>query len=269
MRNPVICLAYAVLMLGFWSPGLAADAWSDSITSINCAQIRLSSDIDSAHVYLDTVFVGLTPLVIDSVTPGSHRLRILPPRADSWLTRTVDDTLSLKPGETLARRYTLREFLAIDAQPSGAMVYLGDSLLGVTPSLLPADLLLPERHLSVKKDGFESFSSTVADLKGIIIQPLLKPGWQTPPLEDSPYVTGIPGWSARRIGLYVSGGTSVLAGIVAAYCKIAADDRQASYLASGDPAMLAERRRLDTWAGITFALTQVGFAIFSYLLISE
>ncbi len=269
MKRPVVCTAVLILTLCFRLPGLAANATADSAAGSGHAHIVLATDIDSAHVYLDTVFAGLTPLVVDSVSPGEHRLRILPPHAESWLVHAVDDTLTLEAGQTLTLRYALREYLAVQTRPSGARVYLGDSLMGETPGLLPAELLLPERRLSVKKDGFEPFSVNAADLKGSTIQPLLKLGWQTPPLEESPYVTGLPGWSARRVGLYVSGGASVLAGIVAAYCKIAADDRQASYLESGDPAILDERRRLDTWAGISFALTQVGFAVFSYLLISE
>jgi len=264
-----MCAAVAGMVLMFWSPGPAADAGTDPDTSGAGVRLVLITDIDSARVYLDTLYAGVTPLAVDTLRPGTYRLRLLPPHTESWLAHAVDDTVSVSAGDTLTLRYTLREFLAVRSQPSGAMVYLGDSLVGESPGLVPADLLLPGRRLSLKKDGFEPFEVATAELKGSILQTLLKPGWQTPPGEDSPYVSALPGWSPRRIGLYVSGGTSVLAGVAAAYFKIAADDRQAAFLETRDPAILSERKRLDTWAGITFAVTQAALAVFSYLLISE
>lgn len=60
-----------------------------------------------------------------------------------------------------------------------------------------------------------------------------------------------------------------LGGIGAAYLKIAADSRQEAYLATGDPALASERRRLDTMAGVSLALAQAGIIVLSYLLITE
>ncbi len=75
--------------------------------------------------------------------------------------------------------------------------------------------------------------------------------------------------NGRTIAILATGGATVAAGIVAAYYKIAADDRNEEFLASGNRALLDERRRLDTAAGIAFAAMEVGFAIFTWLLMAE
>lgn len=85
----------------------------------------------------------------------------------------------------------------------------------------------------------------------------------------SPLLQSNSGKNGRTIALYTSGGVAVVAGIAAAYFKITADHRNEAYLTSGDPALLDERRRLDTAAGIALAATQIGFAVFSYLLLAE
>jgi len=77
------------------------------------------------------------------------------------------------------------------------------------------------------------------------------------------------GQNGRTIALYTSGGIAIVAGVAAAYFKISADGRNDTYLMTGNPALLDERRRLDTAAGIALMVTQIGFAVFSCLLLAE
>ena len=262
-------ITVVIMVFSFGQPGMAAPDPADSLSAHTGGRIELFADVDSALVFIDTTYAGRTPLVADSLPAGRHLIRILPPHAESWFSGAIDDTVVVNPGETLTRRYGLRQYIAVQSHPSGASVYLNDSLAGETPFLLRTSLLRSGRQLSLKKDGFEPLAVVTADLKGSIFQTALKAGWQQPLPDDSPYFTSEPKWSSRRVGLYVSGGTAVLAGIAAAYLKISADDRQAAYQETGNPALLTQRQRLDTWAGVSFALTQVGLAVFSYLLITE
>jgi len=188
---------------------------------------------------------------------------------ESWHGGIVTDTLRLAPGESRTVRYNVRTYMSVTSLPPGADVYVDDSLAGRTPFLVLPSLLREDLRLTVKKEGFEPAGMSAATLSESVFQVALRGGWQNLPVEDSPYFEARPGLSSRRIGLYLSGGLSVLAGAAAAYCKIAADNRQAAYLESGNAALLTERRNLDTWAGISFAVTQIGLAVFSYLLISE
>lgn len=244
-------------------------AVADTTASARRSSVAITSDIDSALVFLDSVFVGRTPFKTDSLRPGIHVLKISHPRVESWHGGIFTDTLRLEPGETKTLRYDVRTYVSVTSVPPGADVYVDDSLAGRTPFLVHPSLLRQDLHLAVKKDGFESVAMNASDLTGSVFQIALRGGWQKPPAEESPYFNAHPGLSSRQLGLYLSGGLSVVAGVAAAYCKIAADDRQAAYLESGNASLLTERKRLDTWAGISFAVTQVGLAVFSYLLISE
>lgn len=277
-RSPAACVAL-MLILGqsaFAGPTASGTttfsdttAIADTTSFAQRAGVTVTSDVDSALVFLDSVYVGRTPFLTDSLRPGMHVLKISHPRVESWHGGIITDTLHLEPGETRTLRYDVRTYVSVTSLPPGADVYVNDSLAGRTPFLVHPSLLRQDLHLAVKKEGFESVAMNTSDLTGSVFQVALRGGWQKPPVEESPYFDARPGLSSRRLGLYLSGGLSVIAGVAAAYCKIAADDRQAAYLESGNAALLTERKHLDTWAGISFAVTQVGLAVFSYLLISE
>ncbi len=265
-RTTITCLALLVCCGEYAFTRPSPD---DSVTVSEVAGVKIFADIDSALVFLDGSYVGRTPFAADSLRPGTYIFRISHPHIESWLGTTVTDSLVLAPGQTQTLHYAVRSYVSVNSQPSGAGVYLDDSLAGTTPFLLHPSLLHPGLRVALKKEGFETVSLGASELSGSVFQTALKAGWQRLPPDESQLFVSPDGWSTRRIGLYVSGGVSVLAGIAAAYFKIAADERQAAYLQSGTPALLTERRRLDTWAGVSFALTQVGLALFCYLLISE
>jgi len=68
--------------------------------------------------------------------------------------------------------------------------------------------------------------------------------------------------------LILSGASSILAGGFSAYYKVKADEVYQEYLLTGDPAKLAETRKLDSVAGIALGASEIYFALFSYLLLS-
>jgi hypothetical protein len=77
--------------------------------------------------------------------------------------------------------------------------------------------------------------------------------------------------SSERTGLrlYVSGGATLVAGVAAAYFKIKADGKNALFQDTGDPALQRETHRLDISAALALLATQVGFAFFTYFLLSD
>jgi hypothetical protein len=238
--------------------------------SLQAAILEIRTDLDSASAYLDSAFVGHTPLHLEGLVPGSYRLTVLPPHPDEWSVRRIIDTVRLDPGILCARSYQLRSYVPLRSDPPGAEVYINDSLAGVTPLLLKPSSMGKDSRLTLKLNGFESASLPPGALSGeSALTVALKAGWQAGPEGPSPFLPERPAWSSRSVGLYVSGGISVLAGIGAAYFKIAADDKQEAFLVTGDPALASERKRLDTWAGVSLALAQAGIMIFSYLLITE
>src|SRR5512140_501827 len=98
-------------------------------------QLSIQADVDSAVVFVDSVRVGETPLVVRDIQPGFHRLKIVHPDVTNWLPGSIRDSLQLRPGEEKSLRYTFGRRYLILSVPSGAEVLVGDSASGSTPYL--------------------------------------------------------------------------------------------------------------------------------------
>jgi hypothetical protein len=178
----------------------------DSLAGAAHSRLVITTDLDSALVFVDGVFCGHTPLTIDTLAGGHHAVVACSPTPTSWFSRSDSVTITLEPGETRKVRLSV---------------------------------LLPMKGGQFPNGGL-------------------------------PLVIGRPtGSSGRTIALWTSGALTVVAGTIAAYCKISADDKNDAYVATGDAALLDQRRRLDLQAGIAFAATQVAFLVLSYLLLDE
>lgn len=230
--------------------------------------LSIRSDIDSAFVFIDARLAGRTPLTVDSLAAGTYRLKLVHPDVDNWLTGSLTDSVTLAPGERKIVTYTLGRYMSISTTPSGASLFIRDSLAGLTPILLWVDSTRHSSLFVLRKEGYQEAT--------------LRP-WEVPPgpvdiglvpdfLESGLRSPG--GASSMRQGgapyrLYVSGAGTILSGIAAALLKHEADDRQAQYLSTGDPGILAERNRLDNWSAVALVLTQISFGLFTYFLLSE
>ena len=264
-RSTAIALTACVLTL---ASNIAVGA--SPADSVLTARLAVTSDLDSAAVYLDTVHVGNTPLVLNAVLPGIHVLRVLPPRPEEWSVQAATDTVHVLPGQTRTVSYRLRVFIPLHSDPAGAELFINDSLAGVTPLLLKPSDIREDARLELRLKGFEPMPVLPSALTGETALTLaLKGGWQGEPAEAPTDLLPVQPWNARKVGLFVSGGVSILAGIGAAYFKISADEKQEAYLASGDPGLASERKRLDTLAGVSLAFAQAGIIVLSYLLITE
>ncbi len=261
-----VCITTGMILPALLAAGQVGP---DTTLGPHFARLTIGADVDSSFVFLDSLLIGRTPCMRDSLLPGRYVVRVASPDLASWFGGTVADTITIREGETRSLRFSVRPFLSVVTQPDGADLYVNDSLAGTTPLLLRTSGLAPGSLLSVRKDGYDSATLRAGDIRGAIVALSLTHGLQSHPPEPSPYLALPGGWNSRTAGLYASGGVAVIAGIASAYFKIAADERQASFEETGNPAFLSDRRRLDTWAGVCFALTQVGLAIFSYLLISD
>lgn len=262
--TPMIATACALML---WATTATGASPADSVGT---ARFEVAADLDSAVVYLDSVHAGYTPLVLEGVVPGTHLVRVVPPRPEDWTVHSVLDTVLLVAGRSHSASYRLRSFIPIRSDPAGAELYMNDSLAGITPLLLRPSALHTDTHLELRRKGFEALPVLPSALTGETLFTLaLNAGWQDPSGETTSPLLPSPSWNPRKIGLFASGGVAILAGIGAAYFKIAADGKQESYLATGDPALASERRRLDTLAGVSLALTQAGIIVLTYLLTTE
>ncbi|RMF84726.1 MAG: PEGA domain-containing protein [Nitrospinota bacterium] len=103
--------------------------------------LRVETEPKNATVLLDKQLVGQTPITLDSVAAGPHHLEVY---LDAY--PGVQEDILIASGQEQVRRYLLGMVLNIRSFPSGAMIQLGEQLLGQTPlhtvPLPPGDLVL-------------------------------------------------------------------------------------------------------------------------------
>jgi hypothetical protein len=219
-------------------------------------------------VFIDSFRAGRTPLTVDSLRGGRHALRLVQSDLSSWLTGSIDDTISLVPGEQRTLRYTFDRRVMVITDPSGAIVSIGDSIAGTTPLVLLSRSADLPSSVTVERKGYEKTSILLPTGESGIARAALQKIWQSEPSEGP--LMAESGRSERTgLRLYVAGGVTIVAGVAAAYWKIKADGRNAIYQDTGDPAFQRETRRLDTSSALALLVTQVGFAFFTYFLLSD
>jgi hypothetical protein len=246
-----------IIALGLllWLPALGAGT----------ARLTVRSDPAGAHVYLDTLFAGVTPLTVDS-PGGTLILRLLGPEPSSWLSAVCLDTLHLRDGQDTTIDYRLRTRYYLNTVPSGAGVFLGDSLAGITPLVFADSLLGSGSVLALRKEGYEEARVGVGELsRGSLIFPLsMLPGGG--PVMQAPAL-GID--SRDHLRLHLSGYSTLFFGLMTAYLKSRADEANQAFLRTQDPAFLARRDRLDHQAAISIIATEIALGLFIYFLLLE
>lgn len=242
----------SILICALWSASLAGDF-----------RLTVRSDPPGALVYLDTLLAGTTPLVIDSLD-GPVALRLVGGASASWLAPVRAETLTVRQDTTVD--YRLRSRYYLNTVPSGAEVFHGDTLAGITPLVFGDSLLAEGRALALRKPGYRDLSIGRAELTGgSLILPLeLLPG-ETP--ERKSMVLGVP--SSRGLRLHLSGYSTLLFGLMTAYLKSRADQANQDYLRTQDPAYLARRNRLDQQAAVSIVVTEISLGFFIYFLLLE
>jgi hypothetical protein len=259
--------ATTVLFFGVLSTGVALCGEEDSTRSALCS-LTLRTGSDTAWVFIDSVRAGTTPITIDSLKGGRHAIRLLQTDLSSWLSGRIDDTLTLAPGESRTLRYTFDRRVMVVTDPSGAVVYMGDSIAGVTPCVLVSSFSGLPPSVTVQRRGYEKVVLQLPTGSSGIARAELQKIWQSEGLE-SPLMTESGRSDRTGLRLYVAGGVTVAAGIATAYFKIRADERNALFQETGDPALQRETHQLDTSAAISLLVTQVAFAFFTYYLLSD
>jgi hypothetical protein len=152
--------------------------------------------------------------------------------------------------------------------PSGAIVSMGDSIAGTTPLVLVSRSAGLPSSVTVERKGYEKTSILLPPGESGVARAALQKIWQSEPSE-SPLMSESGSSDRTGLRLYVAGGVTVAAGVAAAYLKIKADGRNALFQDTGDPAFQRATHRLDTSAAFALLATQIGFAFFTYFLLSD
>jgi hypothetical protein len=246
-------------------PVRAAFALPLDSTATFTAGFRITSEPDSAIVFLDGVRRGSTPLDAVGLSPGVHTLRIVARDLSNWLGDVRRDTIDLQAGSVLPLHYRLDRRVAIITAPSGAEVLFGDSLAGTTPLVVPLELL-QDREILVRKRGYAGMRvSLPPEGESTVVLSLSADGTTQDQGPEMPKN----GSSPRMTGIWLAAGGVVVSGTAAAYFKISADEKNTAYLNSGDPGLRAERDHRDVAAAVSLVIMEASAVLLARLLLAE
>jgi len=73
--------------------------FSNGVKLYEQSTLSITTNLPGARVYLDTLFIGITPLHNISLKPGNYVLKILNPRIASWEMNNIIKDITISPGE--------------------------------------------------------------------------------------------------------------------------------------------------------------------------
>ncbi len=228
------------------------------------SRISIYCNIHNAKIFLDTTLVGYTPLENYTVKPGFYVLRVLSPDERSWFSKSYIDSIQIQLNQNFVKHIELDHIWFISSLPSGADVYYKDSLIGGTPTVFysKSDFNL----ITVDKPGYKKITIPI-DKNNSKIDIELRPEEQNIFNHQNKYLSK--DGNKLHVSVYVAAGGAVLFGATAVYTKIKADEYYKSYRKSGDASLLTKVHKLDTYSGISLAVTQVSSFLLTYLLLSK
>lgn len=259
-----------------WQAGLPRNAvffafvlLSFSITHAQTAWLTVESKPSGAEVYIGSMLVGTTPLQRHEVRTGKHDLRVVYPRATSWMAVSKQETIELAAEQEVRYTFELGSVLTLSSKPVGATVLLQNRELGVTPLFYrTTDPLIGT--LLIRKEGYEPAAIPLAPDYPIPPRIELKPldsdaASKLPDVLPAEYRDGSP----PRWMSYAAASTMILSGVLSAYWKDQANHDFDRYTATKDPALLASTKRLDNRSGVAITISHLSFAFLAYLLLSD
>ncbi|MBI3788198.1 MAG: PEGA domain-containing protein [Ignavibacteriales bacterium] len=231
--------------------------------------MNILSEPSGADVFIDSAYVGKTPLRGLALNEGRYAVKVFYPSIFAWNSIAKAETVQVSPGSATEKIFELGSVLAINSAPSGGSVTYHGSELGTTPLYVRS----PSRfngELLVQKEGYKEEHIPLNAQTAIPLAVRLQPkqsgeGSGTGDVLTAAYGMGI----SNHWMTYTSGATMIVSGVLSAYFKDKANHDFDSYSQSNDPALLSSTQRLDRWAAISLVISQISFAVLAYFLLSE
>lgn len=247
-------------LLSFPLAGFAQEVGDSSRTG----WVTVQSQPPGASVFLDSAFVGQTPLNRLPVRAGDHALRIFYPSPSEWNAFVQEKTLHLDAGTEIESSFAFGSFLLLHSVPSGAFVLYQGKEIGKTPLLYRSNTPL-QGSVTVGLKEYENETIAIRSTPSVV---RLKPVHD---IQVSPelFVEYPSDWGPRRWTTLGSAASMVISGVAAAYFKDKANKQFERYTATNNPALLASTHRYDRYSLISLVVTQITFAILTYSLLSD
>ncbi len=222
--------------------------------------LNINSETQGASVYIDSEFVGVTPISNFKVKAGTHTLKVKNPKTTDWLEQDVVQQIEIKENDTLNLFIEFEKFIKINSNPFLADILLGDSTIGTTPAIFKLKDLLGKK-LKMTKNGFNEVEIYI-DGKTPKIEVNL-----TPKDVSELELRVEPKNKLTKVLPIAS--ISLITGAFSVYFKTQADKLYDEYTRSGDAEKLNTMKTYDKIAGITLIAFELTTILSIYLLIKN
>ncbi|MEO8399187.1 MAG: hypothetical protein ABI550_05145 [Ignavibacteriaceae bacterium] len=220
------------------------------------AKIDITTDRDSAQIFLDDKFVGSGNIILE-LNNGNYNLKVTEGLM-KWNAQTFIDSIKIKNCEDKQFNYSFETSVYLQTDPQDVYVYSknnnNNELIGHTPLILSKKF----ENLMLKKDGYEDKNITLGDLKYANTISLIKANLDE---KKASFFT-------KDVFKMLMGSLLVLGGTTA-YFKLKADDKFEEYQFTGNGELLHQTRKFDLISGITFGLVQINFGILMYYFLFD
>jgi len=241
---------------------------SDSleIDSVEYYSISVKTNVENAEVFLDTMFIGRTPLDTYKVKEGTYDLKIINPISlKEWSNYAINKEIFVSADTLL--NYEFSYFYFISTTPFNVKVFNNDSLLGETPLRFYSDKMLKGFLNFNKKDYRDKvFDLSNYDFKTGLNLELLPKGSET--VNDLVYKDRSTQFKTKRPLLPIFG-TALLtvgSGIFAINYKQSANIEYDNYLRTGNTTFLDNANNDDTVFTVSIILMQLALGGLIYFL---
>ena len=232
------------------------------------ATVTVLTNPSGADLFIDSMYVGKSPLQSFSIQRGSHHIKVFYPSVFSWNASVTEDALEVVVVGNFEKRLVLGKILKVQTDPPGGTVLYDGKSLGVTPLYVRGASYIAG-NLIIQKSGYDSLTVPSNEIKeGFLrlqLRPAVGPGAALSPGDlRGPDLVATDHWPT-----YVSGLTMIVSGVTSAYLKDQANKEFDRYLVSKNPAGLSTTNRFDRGAAISLVISQISFVVLSYLLLSD
>jgi len=121
--------------------------------------LKVNSNPSGADVYVDGGHVGISPVQVEELKPGTHKILISKDRYQDY-----EKDLFIQEGKhrVIQAKLAPKPFgdLEVNSNPSGAEVIIDDDKRGITPIAIK-DLPKGTHIVMVKKEGFDPWQDTI------------------------------------------------------------------------------------------------------------
>jgi hypothetical protein len=226
-------------------------------------KINIISKNDSVLVFLDTIFLGQTPVINFPVSSGNYILKGICKKIGKWDNEIIESSVHIKPGDTNTFELRFRKNLRLITKPENAKVFINNNFVGYSPLNLFYNIT---DTILFEKDNYETESFPADLIKKELIQISMKPKIIFQQDENNNFAVRKNG-SNKTIYYLIGGGLAF--GVFAVITKINADDLETEYKSSHNQDIKSKIRTYDTVSGISLMLFEACFLTLSYLLLSN